>query len=257
MSFEIVNVSAGYGDKYILKEIKLKVEHSQVISIVGKNGSGKSTLINAIMGFLPKMEGDILIDNKKVKSPLWKQKFSYGISYIPQYDRVIKRLSVLENIKLAAWYIKQADFGSRFETLMSLSPFNKLSNFLNRKAGTLSGGEQFLLALTCSEIAINHARYYFFDEPTAGMDRDNMSDICDILSSLAQDTTNMIFLVEQDLRTAFGLADRVVTMVAIKGGSAYTTKELSPEDVQGIRDMLLQRSDLSPEQITSQLKDLL
>ena len=248
MSFLIQNLSAGYSSKKIVTDITIKVNVGQTCSIIGKNGSGKSTLFNSMMGLLKMVTGKIYINGDIIQKPLWKEKFTYKLSYIPQHNRIIKKLSVLKNLKLAAWYRSKVSFYDKLEALMAQNKYSKLKSSLNQKAGTLSGGEQFLLALACSEIAIDKVDYYFFDEPTAGMDRRNMEEICEVLTELSCDQKKTVLMIEQDLNTAFKVADKVVVMVPF-GDQVYTSKDLDDEKIKNIKNTISTKSNLSSKQI--------
>lgn len=196
------NVSTGYDESMILKNIDLEVGKEQVVALLGRNGVGKTTLLKTIMGILPARTGDILVENKSVRSTPTNARARMGIGYVPQGRDIFPALTVWENLKvsIAASNLKDE---SRVEEVFELFPV--LKEMLKRKGGVLSGGQQQQLAI--GRALLTNPKLLIFDEPTEGIQPSIIDQIEDAIQVIKNRHKVSIILVEQYLDFAKAASD--------------------------------------------------
>ena len=196
------NVSAGYDQSLILKNVDLEVGHHQVVALLGRNGVGKTTLLKTIMGILPARTGDIQIEGNSVKALLPNARARLGIGYVPQGRDIFPALTVWENLKIsiAASKSQEAD---RLEEVFELFPV--LKDMLKRKGGVLSGGQQQQLAI--GRALLTNPKLLIFDEPTEGIQPSIIDQIEDAIQVIKERHKVCIILVEQYLDFAKAASD--------------------------------------------------
>jgi ABC-type branched-subunit amino acid transport system ATPase component len=176
----LINVSGGYGKKRVVENVNLAVNRGEIVGLIGANGSGKSTLLRTIAGAARLFEGDILLDDVSIKEQPTEKRILIGLRLLPQEHRLFPSLSVQDNIALATLSFEDSRItvGAIPRKFRSLSSSkgrlnttllaDKGENFLKRKAGTISGGEQASVSLGLLEFGL--PRLILLDEPTAGID---------------------------------------------------------------------------------------
>jgi urea transport system ATP-binding protein len=196
------NVSTGYDESMILKNIDLEVGKEQVVALLGRNGVGKTTLLKTIMGILPARKGDILVENKSVRSTPTNLRARMGIGYVPQGRDIFPALTVWENLKvsIAASNLKDE---SRVDEVFELFPV--LKEMLKRKGGVLSGGQQQQLAI--GRALLTNPKLLIFDEPTEGIQPSIIDQIEDAIQVIKKRHKVSIILVEQYLDFAKAASD--------------------------------------------------
>ena len=190
---QVKSLSSGYGRSQVLFDLDLTVGTTGVLAILGRNGAGKTTLLKTLVGELRPMRGSIEFDQTEAGSESTEARIRRGLGYVPQDDAVFGSLTVRENLKLGG--IRQKNDRSIDE---ALALFPKLAQRLNQTAGTLSGGERKMLAI--SRALIGRPKLLLLDEPTEGVWIGVIEEIAERLIELSAQLS--IILVEQHLELA-------------------------------------------------------
>ena len=200
-------VNAFYGDSHVLHDVSLDLHTGRLLALLGRNGAGKTTCISSIIGFLPPRSGRITLAGAAIQGLSPEKICHAGIGLVPQGRRIFASLTVKENLDVAA---RPAAPGSRHHwTRGEVSRlFPRLQERLNQLAGSLSGGEQQMLAI--GRGLMTNPRVLLLDEPSEGLAPQIVHEVGAVLMDL-KDHISMI-LVEQNLRLAMKLADDVVLL---------------------------------------------
>lgn len=214
---EIVDLEVNYGAIKALKNISFKVKPGQIVTLIGANGAGKSTTLRTISGLIKPKNGHIYYKGQDITNYEAHKIVELGISHVPEGRRVFGTLTVMENLELAAWTIKDVKIRKeRFERVFEIFP--RLKERRKQLAGTLSGGEQQMLAV--ARALTTGGELMLLDEPSMGLAPVLVDEIFQILCQInAQGTT--ILLVEQNARKALEIAHYVyvleVGVIALQG----------------------------------------
>ncbi len=217
---EIKDLRVSYGGIEALKGISFHVEEGQIVTLIGANGAGKSTTLRAISGLAPVRSGTILYDGQAINGLNPQKIVSMGVGMVPEGRRVFPNLTVLENLKIGA-YLRRDDLKHDIEYVYSLFP--RLRERSWQMAGTLSGGEQQMLAV--GRALMMKPRILMMDEPSLGLAPLVIRDIFEIIKTLhAQGMT--ILLVEQNANAALKVADYAFVLQTGMMGVQGTGAEL-------------------------------
>ena len=217
---EIKDLRVSYGGIEALKGISFHVEEGQIVTLIGANGAGKSTTLRAISGLAPVKSGAILYDGQAINGLNPQKIVSMGVGMVPEGRRVFPNLTVLENLKIGA-YLRRDDLKHDIEYVYSLFP--RLRERSWQMAGTLSGGEQQMLAV--GRALRMKPRILMMDEPSLGLAPLVIRDIFEIIKTLhAQGMT--ILLVEQNANAALKVADYAFVLQTGMMGVQGTGAEL-------------------------------
>lgn len=214
---EIVDLEVNYGAIKALKNISFKVKPGQIVTLIGANGAGKSTTLRTISGLIKPKNGHIYYKGQDITNYEAHKIVELGISHVPEGRRVFGTLTVMENLELAAWTIKDVKIRKeRFERVFEIFP--RLKERRKQLAGTLSGGEQQMLAV--ARALTTGGELMLLDEPSMGLAPVLVDEIFQILCQInAQGTT--ILLVEQNARKALEIAHYAyvleVGVIALQG----------------------------------------
>lgn len=205
---EIKDLEVCYGVIRAIKGVSFEVNQGEVIALIGANGAGKTTILHTITGLIPAEKGSILFDGKELtKTPAHKI-VSMGMAHVPEGRRVFAQLSVLENLKLGAYTRKnKAEIEESLQ--MVYDHFPRLEERKNQVAGTLSGGEQQMLAM--GRALMSKPRIILMDEPSMGLSPLLVSEIFDIIKVISEGGTTVL-LVEQNAKKALSIADRAYVL---------------------------------------------
>jgi branched-chain amino acid transport system ATP-binding protein len=221
------SLQAGYGRLLVLKGISLHVRQGEVVTLIGGNGAGKSTTLGAISGLLPVWRGQVEFDGKDLTRVPPEQVVGLGLALVPEGRRVFATLSVRANLELGAFHRQDSRHVRRdLEDLEERFPI--LKERAHQPAGTLSGGEQQILAI-CRAL-MSRPQLLMLDEPSMGLSPRNVQLVYEILREL-KDRGTTLLLVEQNARAALKLADRgyvIETGAIIMDGTAAELQE-APE----------------------------
>ncbi len=201
---ELDNVHTYYGHIHALKGVSLTVELGEVVTLIGGNGAGKSTTLNTISGLLRPRHGSVRLDGKDLNTYKAHEIVNQGIVQVPEGRRVFSRMTVLENLEMGAFTRdSRQEIAAGIENGFTLFP--RLKERQHQLAGTLSGGEQQMLAM--ARALMSSPKILLLDEPSMGLAPVLVDSIFDTIRKLhAQGTT--ILLVEQNARMALQVADR-------------------------------------------------
>jgi len=203
---KVRNLEAGYGKLRVLRRVSLHVAAGEIVTLIGANGAGKTTLLNTIAGLLPPRDGQILLDGTDITTATAQQIVRAGCSLVPEGRQVFAPLTVEENLILGA-HVRRKREGKK--ALAELEHVYELFPVLRERrkhlAGTLSGGEQQMLAMGRALMA--RPRLIMLDEPSTGLAPLIVKTIFEIISRL-RDEGNTVLLVEQNARAALHIADR-------------------------------------------------
>ena len=219
----IENLSAGYGDMQVLFDISLNVEEGEVVSLVGSNGAGKTTLLRIISGFLPVRKGTISYLGQDLLKTRPQTRAELGISHIPQGRGILGTLTVKENLIMGA-YPKNVRKTVDAEMENAFHRFPKLRERQNQMAGSLSGGEQQMLAI--ARALMIHPKLLMLDEPSLGLAPIVVENVFEIISSISKQEGVSILIVEQNLVQALSVADRAYVLETGKLVMQGPAKEL-------------------------------
>ncbi|WP_094547220.1 ABC transporter ATP-binding protein [Petroclostridium xylanilyticum] len=201
---KIKNLNTGYGDLKVLFDVSIEVNEGEVVTLVGSNGAGKTTLLRVISGLIPLISGEVLwYDQDISKIPAYKRP-ELGIAHIPQGRGILGTLTVKENLLMGA-YIKNArpKRNERIEYVLNLFPI--LRERANQMAGTLSGGQQQMLAI--ARALMMEPKLLILDEPSLGLAPIIVEEVFDIIRNIRIEGVS-ILLIEQNLLQALSVADR-------------------------------------------------
>jgi ABC-type branched-subunit amino acid transport system ATPase component len=201
----VKNIETSYGHAKVLHAISLQVNPGEMVFIAGRNGAGKTTLLKSIAGFLTPSSGSISFNDHNILGLPAEQIALSGIRYVFQDKRVFSKLSVKENLELAAYPLK-VSIGDAIGKVISIYP--KFDKFLNLRAGTLSGGQRQILLI--GRALIGDPKLLLIDEPTEGLAAGTINDILNVLSTMKGKVPMLI--VEQNLSVVGMLADKVYMM---------------------------------------------
>ncbi|MCQ4332708.1 ABC transporter ATP-binding protein [Natronomonas sp. F2-12] len=203
----VENLDAGYGDLRILEGIDMNVEDGEYVTIVGPNGAGKSTVMKSIFGLTNQMGGTIKFDGEEVSGKKPDNIIHLGLGYVPQSDNIFSSLSVLENLEMGAYILDEVP-QDRLEEVFDRFPI--LEERQSQKAGTLSGGQQQMLAM--GRALMLDPDLLMLDEPSAGLAPDLVEDMFDRIDRINEAGT-AILMVEQNAKVALQRCDRGYVLV--------------------------------------------
>ncbi len=219
MLLKIENLSVFYGVIEAIKNISFEVNEGEIIALIGANGAGKTTILHTISGLVPAKSGSITFDGKEITKLPAHKIVKMGIAQVPEGRRIFAQLSVYENLKLGAF--TRNNPAESAETLeMVYTRFPRLKERRNQIAGTLSGGEQQMLAM--GRALMSKPRIMLLDEPSMGLSPILVSEIFDIIKSINQSGTTVL-LVEQNAKKALSIANHAYVLETGKivlGGKA-------------------------------------
>ena len=204
MLFEISGLKVNYGGAEILKGISLKVEQGEVVTLIGSNGAGKTTTLRTVSGLKRPETGEIRFGGMRIDGLPSQDIVRRGIIHVPQGRGLFPYMSVAENLKLGA-FLRSDDDAVSAEMAEVLDRFPRLKERGRQLAGTLSGGEQQLLAIACA--LMGRPRLLLLDEPSSGLSPIAVKEIGKAIAHINESGTS-ILLVEQNARLALKLAQR-------------------------------------------------
>ena len=205
---EIKDLEVYYGVIHAIKGVSFEVNEGEIIALIGANGAGKTTILHTITGLIAPKSGHVLFEGKDItKTPAHKI-VELGMAHVPEGRRVFAQLSVYQNLKMGAYTRKdKAEVDAALE--MVYKRFPRLEERKNRLAGTLSGGEQQMLAM--GRALMSHPKIILMDEPSMGLSPILVNEIFDIIRSVNEAGTTVL-LVEQNAKKALAIANRAYVL---------------------------------------------
>ncbi|MBR2797122.1 MAG: ABC transporter ATP-binding protein [Clostridia bacterium] len=202
---KVDGLRAGYGAINILWDLSFEVHEGEVVAILGSNGAGKTTMVRAITGMVRPSAGSVSFNGEDLAKKSSRYILDKGIVQVPEGRQIFTEMTVLENLEMGAFSKStKAAFTKNLET--AYRRFPKLKERAKQAAGTLSGGEQQMLAV--ARALIGMPKLLILDEPSLGLAPNIVDDILDVASSMARNDGIAVLLVEQDITKALACADR-------------------------------------------------
>lgn len=229
MSLVISGIRCGYGEVPVVTGIDLQIDEGQSMYLLGRNGSGKTTLLRGLMGLLPETSGSIELDGVALESLVTHRRARRGLGYVPQGRDIFPELTVEENLRLG--HVLAGRKMSAPLPADVMGHFEWMNDRLDQAGGTLSGGQQQMLAI--ARVLIGEPTYLLLDEPTEGLAPAVIEDLATLLGTVVVERGIGLLVVEQNITFAFALADHGV--VVEKGSIAWrgTTEEFETDGVAG------------------------
>jgi branched-chain amino acid transport system ATP-binding protein len=224
----VTGLGAGYDKLRVLHDVDLNVPDGHLVAVIGANGAGKTTLLRALSGLIRPTEGRIVLDGRDVTGLPAERIAAAGLAHVPENRLVFPSLTVADNLALGAWTRRRAHSRTAERRERVLDLFPRLAARLDQPAGTLSGGEQQMLAIGRGLMA--EPKVLVLDEPSLGLAPRLVGEIFGALARLKSERGLAIVLVEQNARAAFRVADEVVVMDRGQVAATGTPQVLARDD---------------------------
>ncbi len=200
---EVNNINVYYGAIHAIKDISFCVEQGEIVTLIGANGAGKTTTLQTISGLLRSQTGSIVFEGQNISSTAAHKLVSHGLAQVPEGRRIFLQMTVEENLEMGAF--TQPNAGIPQDLEMVFEQFPRLKERRRQVAGTLSGGEQQMLAM--GRALMSHPKLLMLDEPSMGLAPILVEQIFEIIRNLNQNGST-ILLVEQNAQMALSIAHR-------------------------------------------------
>ena len=200
---DIKGLNVHYGGIHALRGIDITVEEGSIVTLIGANGAGKSTTLRAIMSLEKPSVGQVFFEEKEITKQTTVQKVKNGFTLVPEGRRIFPNLTVYENLVLGAYIRKDSSVKKDIDWVMELFP--RLSERIDQKGGTMSGGEQQMLAI--GRALMSKPKLLMMDEPSLGLAPIIVKDIFKIIGEINK-TGTTILLIEQNAKAALEIADK-------------------------------------------------
>ena len=222
---KVDNINVYYGNIHAVKDISFEVDQGEIVTLIGANGAGKSTTLKTISGLLKPKTGDILYKGSSIKGMRAHKIVEAGLAHVPEGRHVFLHMTVEENLDMGAYTQPASTIAPNKEKVFELFP--RLKERRKQLAGTMSGGEQQMLAM--GRALISHPKLLMLDEPSMGLAPILVGQIFAIIRELHQSGTT-ILLVEQNAEMALQVADRAYVLESGKIALSGTGRELAESD---------------------------
>ncbi len=226
---EVKDLEVYYGVICALKGISFEVNEGEIVTLIGANGAGKTTTMQSVVGLIPSKAGSVTFEGKDITKTPCHKIVHLGMTQVPEGRRVFQELSVYENLLMGAYSVKNnSSFKEDLERIYTQFP--RLAERKNQIAGTLSGGEQQMLAM--GRALMSHPKLLMLDEPSMGLSPLLVDQVFDIIKSINKDGTTVL-LVEQNAGKSLAISDRAYVLENGKIVLSGTGEELmTSEDVK-------------------------
>ena len=221
---KVDDINVYYGNIHALKGVSLEVTEGEIVALIGANGAGKSTTLKTISGLLRPKTGSIELMNENITHIDAHKLVSKGMAHVPEGRRIFLQMTVQENLEMGA-YTNSSDVAATMQDVYERFP--RLKHRKNQIAGTLSGGEQQMLAM--GRAMMSHPKLLMLDEPSMGLAPILVQQIFDIIKELHEAGTTVL-LVEQNAEMALDIADRAYVLESGRITLSGTGKELAASD---------------------------
>lgn len=205
---KVTNLETGYGKKQVLFGVSMEVQEGEIVALIGPNGAGKSTILKVVCGLIHAWKGEMIFNGSSIIDATPAQNISCGIILVPQGSRVFPNLTVMENLEVGGFYLPRKALRERIEHVLEFFPV--LNERLHQSAGRLSGGEQQMLSL--ARVLIFEPELLLLDEPSLGLSPNLVGDVFEKIVEINRNSGVSILMVEQKVREALEVCDRVYSL---------------------------------------------
>ncbi|MBE6732611.1 MAG: ABC transporter ATP-binding protein [Ruminococcaceae bacterium] len=223
---EVKNLEVYYGVINALRDISFEVNEGEIVTLIGANGAGKTTTMQSVIGLIPARAGTVIYDGVDISKMPCHKIVHLGMSQVPEGRRVFQELTVYENLMMGA-YSQKKDTNFKEDIEKIYTRFPRLAERRNQIAGTLSGGEQQMLAM--GRALMSHPKLLMLDEPSMGLSPLLVDQVFEIIKDINKDGTT-ILLVEQNAGKSLAISDRAYVLETGKIVLSGTGAELAASD---------------------------
>ena len=202
MVLELQGVNTHYGPVQVLRDVNLEIKEGEIVCLLGGNASGKTTTLKTILGYVKPTTGRVILDGETVNGQQTQTLVEKGISMVPENRRLFHRMTVRENLELGSYLRKDKEVSEDLDRVFDLFP--RVKERLSQRAGTLSGGEQQMVAMARALMA--RPKVLLMDEPSMGLAPVLVAQNFDIINRINEQGTT-VFVVEQNANMALSIAD--------------------------------------------------
>lgn len=226
---EVKNLNVFYGNIHAIKDVSLEVDKGEIVSLIGANGAGKTTTLQTISGIIRSKSGEIIYNGKDITKTKAYLILKEGIAQVPEGRRIFAHLTVYDNLMLGAYSIKDSLQNKKKEIEEIYKKLPRLEERKNQLAGTLSGGEQQMLAI--GRAIMSRPQILILDEPSMGLSPLLVKEIFEITKELNKNNGTTVLLVEQNAKMALGISDRAYVLETGKIIKTGLAKDLLNDDI--------------------------
>lgn len=226
---QVENLDVFYGNIHAIKGLSLKVEKGEIVSLIGANGAGKTTTLQSISGIIKPKNGKITYKEKDITKMKAHLILKEGVAQVPEGRRVFSKLTVYDNLILGAYSLNNTQEQSEKDLEYIYRKFPRLKERTNQLAGTLSGGEQQMLAI--GRALMSKPEMLILDEPSMGLAPLLVKEIFNIIDDVNKTSNTTILLVEQNAKMALSISDRAYVLETGKIITSGSAKELLDNDI--------------------------
>ncbi|MBE6621617.1 MAG: ABC transporter ATP-binding protein [Ruminococcaceae bacterium] len=221
---KVDNINVYYGKIHAIKDVSFEVNDGEIVALIGANGAGKSTILKTVSGLLRTRTGSISFNEENIAHTEAHKLLAKGLAHVPEGRRIFLQMSVMENLEMGA-YIRKDNYKADIADVFARFP--RLEERKNQVAGTLSGGEQQMLAI--GRALMSRPKLLMLDEPSMGLAPILVDQIFDIIKELHASGTTVL-LVEQNAEKALAIADRAYVLESGRIAVSGTGSELAASD---------------------------
>ena len=225
---DISSVTTGYGRTLIVRDVSLSIQPGEIVAIVGRNGVGKTTLMKAIIGLLPLTRGTVAFSGTNVSTMPANDRAQLGMGYFPQGRGIFPGLTVEENLQMGELINVRAGGLRPLRKDVAFQYFPRLAERRRQRAGTLSGGEQAMLAI--GRVLIGQPTLMLLDEPSEGLQPNLVQQIGDDIKRINSELGTTVLFVEQNIELVMNLAQRGYVMDKGQVSAALSGPEVTNQD---------------------------
>lgn len=226
---EVKNLNVFYGNIHAIKDVSLEVDKGEIVSLIGANGAGKTTTLQTISGIIRSKSGEIVYNGKDITKTKAYLILKEGIAQVPEGRRIFAHLTVYDNLMLGGYSIKDSAQNKKREIEEIYKKLPRLEERKNQLAGTLSGGEQQMLAI--GRAIMSRPQILILDEPSMGLSPLLVKEIFEIIKELNKNNGTTVLLVEQNAKMALGISDRAYVLETGKIIKTGPAEDLLNDDI--------------------------
>lgn len=227
---EIRELETGYGKKQVLFGLSMDVQDGEIVALIGPNGAGKSTVLKTVCGLIPAWKGEMRFGDSPINDATPAQNVARGITFAPQGSRVFSDLTVMENLDIGGFQLPRRLLKERVAYVLDFFPV--LKERLRQGAGSLSGGEQQMLAL--ARALVPEPKLLMLDEPSLGLAPNLAGSVFEKIVEINRDARVTVLIVEQKVRDVLDICSRVYSLRLGKAAFEGPPEELEPAALKGL-----------------------